>query len=284
MRPQTKSINDISIPAVYLVLGILTILFYSVASAPCICFNCSDFPPPFFFYAGKWSLPNSLIYISVCFNTSGMRFMEAFTISLFHTVTCVSIPFLFYPHMGKMFTAEIMYLPLMLIMSMISAHDIEWQVRQGFLMKCALGESLQRQDELILSILPEEITKALKSNRIENLAKYYDNVTILFCYIVDFGKQSSTTYAQVLQLLANITTIYAAIITLTLFFCVIIAMINYRCHNYYKIIDVLLLNEDFTVVVMIVEAVMVMLYLLLLFQPLRCNYCCFCCCIYGYCY
>jgi hypothetical protein len=79
-----------------------------------------------------------------------------------------------------------------------------------------IGDDLQRQDALILSILPHDITEALKENKIENLAKYYDQTTILFCYIVDFGSKSSATYApELVALLIRVITMFDRLVDLT---------------------------------------------------------------------
>ena len=193
---------DIVLPTLYGLIGATLLLLYGVASESHIADSnyrsYSDFPP-YLFYLGRWSLPNSLIYIYIIFATSGMRVRAARVLAIVHCMALIAIVFLFYndEFYGNMLQMDILYVPVMVAMSIISVQDLELQVRTSFVMKCELGEKLHRQDNLITSILPEKIAIAIKNKRIENLAKPYDNVTILFCYIVDFGRQSSSTYAQV---------------------------------------------------------------------------------------
>ena len=202
VRPQEATISDKIIPAIYLVIGFLLAAMYTFIVLHEYIETGQydgDKDSNYFFYVGTWSLSNSLIFIFICFNTSGMRFTEACYVSVAHTALCLGIPLLLLHDQiqGDSLSPRVFYLPFMCVISMISAHDIEWQVRQGYLQKCELGQSLRRQDQLILSILPEEITIALKHRNLEGLARYFDDVTILFCSIVDFGHQSSSTYAQV---------------------------------------------------------------------------------------
>jgi len=147
-----------------------------------------------------------------------MKYADACFLAGLHTTLCTSVLLVCFHHYfpGRLIAPQILYLPVMWCMSTISAHDIEVQTRQLFVANCALGTVLKRQEELILSILPAEITIALKSNDILKLAKYYDNVTILFCSIVDFGRQSSSTYAQdLVALLIRVITMFDRIVDLT---------------------------------------------------------------------
>ena len=210
---------DVILPTLYHMIGCILIVMYAGCSAleDHSLLNIHHDYPPYLFYLGKWSLPNSLILFFVVFSTSGLRFTEAFFVCALHGILFYAILFLqFSGHYMQLVTVEVYYLPAFFIMIMVSNHDIEWQVRQGFLLKCDIGEDLRRQDELILSILPAEISDAIKSKKLEHLAEYYDNVTILFCSIVDFGRQSSSTYAQdLVALLIRVITMFDRIVDLT---------------------------------------------------------------------
>jgi len=177
-------------------MGCILIMMYTCASAISSAKGINY--PSYLFYLGQWSLPNTFVYILMIFGNSGLRCNAAITVSLIHTVLFYSFFFLgFHSTYTSITSPEVFYLIGFIVMTILSKTDIENQVRQGFLLKCEVGEDLRRQDELILSILPAEISDALKTNKIEDLAKYYDNVTIMFCTIVDFGRKSSSQYAQV---------------------------------------------------------------------------------------
>eukprot|EP01041_Mallomonas_annulata_P014780 gene14780-31408_t len=158
---------DFALPMIYFAIGIILIVQYSACSQLQRHENFS----PYKFHMGKWSLPNSLIYIFICFNTSGLKYFEAFMLGSIHVMAFLGVIFLLFYSENKhdFIQPTLLYLPVMLLISFLSAHDIEWQVRDGFLLKCDIGEDLQRQDALILSILPKEITQALKANRLEKL-------------------------------------------------------------------------------------------------------------------
>ena len=200
----------------YTVMGCILILMYTCSSA--MSSSRGTNYPSYLFYLGQWSLPNTFVYILMIFGNSGLRCNAAVTICLMHTVLFYTFFFLgFHGIYTSSTSPEVFYLIGFTIMTILSKADIENQVRQGFLLKCEVGEDLRRQDELILSILPAEVSDALKTNKIEDLAKYYDNVTIMFCTIVDFGSKSSSQYAQV-----NIIII---IITINHLFNILIAII-----------------------------------------------------------
>ena len=184
---------DAILQSAYFAIGLIMIIMHALCSWE----TFHEEFPPYLFFIGRWSLPEALIYYSIVYIHSGLRFSEASAVLLPHLVLWYAVAFLGFSTQHYLTTGEITYLPAFMIMVMISNHDIEVQVREGFIMKCKIGEDHRRQDELILSILPEEISNALKANKIENLAEFYDNVTILFCSIVDFGRQSSSTHAQV---------------------------------------------------------------------------------------
>jgi len=190
---------DYGLSLSYLLIGCILIIMYGL----CSMYQADDHsisPPPYLFHLGLWSLPSSLIYAFVVFGLSGLRFNAASYIGFIHGVLFISVIFLgFSNEYEKLFAPSILYYPLFFCMCIVTCKDSEDRIRHHFLLKCQLGDDLRRQDKLIHSILPEEISLAIKSNQIESLAQSYDDVTIMFCYIVDFGRQSSSTYAQVNQ-------------------------------------------------------------------------------------
>lgn len=164
----------------------------------------------FFFHAGSWSIADAMLYITFCFN-SGLLFDHSSVLGGAFTLLFVLIPFwLFCPQQNSVLLVySVAILPLFYLAFVISAHDVEIKLRYRFLRLSALGNDLRRQDTLIHSILPSDISVALKKGDVQKLASYHDNVTILFCTIVGFGSQSSTSHAEdIVKILIRIVTMF----------------------------------------------------------------------------
>jgi hypothetical protein len=83
------------------------------------------------------------------------------------------------------------------LLCLVSSQDIEMKLRLRFLKLSELGHALRRRDTLINSILPKEISVALRKGDSQQLSAFYPNVSILFCFIVDFSRHSSISHAEV---------------------------------------------------------------------------------------
>lgn len=154
---------------------------------------------PYLFFWGSWSIGNSLIFSFMCFNTSGLLFSDATTISGMYTIVMTVLPFLLFPSSLPPLNLTIFLLPVFHFYEMLYVHSVEMETRTRYLNQLEAGRDLCRQDKLISSILPSDVSFALKlgNTNIGQLASYYPEVTILFCSIVDFTEHSSIIHPQV---------------------------------------------------------------------------------------
>jgi hypothetical protein len=154
---------------------------------------------PFLFFWGTWSLGNSLFFCFMCFNCSGLLVADATVISGFHILLVSVLPFLLFSTSVPPLPYTIFLLPTFLFFEMLYVHSVEMETRTRYLNQLEAGRDLCRQDKLISSILPSDISLSLKggNTKIEKLASYYGDVTILFCYIVDFTEHSFVTHPHV---------------------------------------------------------------------------------------
>jgi class 3 adenylate cyclase len=151
---------------------------------------------------GPWSLSDSYIFLIICFNCSGLLFSDATTTSGIHILLVLLFPFLlfFNRHPSEIpAPLRLLCLPVLHVIEVVFTQKIEYQNRDRYIGQIERGHLLVSQDHLISSILPSHISKALKSSEegmtagedSPPLAAYYENVTIMFCSIVDFSSQSS---------------------------------------------------------------------------------------------
>jgi hypothetical protein len=174
----------------------------------------------YLFYNGRWSLADAMVYVLFCFNTT-LRFGQSASISGFYILSFTILPFLlhypFHPSTSPtttssssdstssfvgyeyslLLTPSIFIIFTFYLLCLVSSQDIEMKLRYRFLKLSELGHALRRRDTLINSILPKEISVALRKGDTMKLSAYYQNVTILFCSIVDFGRHSSISHAEV---------------------------------------------------------------------------------------
>ncbi len=196
----------------------------------------------FLFHAGRWSLGDAMLFICFCFN-SGLLFIHSSGLGGAFTLLYVILPFnCYYPkEEGVLSSYSVVILPIFLCVFIISAHDVEMKLRHRFLMLSDLGHGLRRQDTLIHSILPSDISYALKQGNADKLATYHQDVSILFCSIVGFSTQSSNSHAEdIVKLLIRIVSMFDRIVE---------HMGVYKVENIadtYLCCDGLELNEDDT--------------------------------------
>jgi hypothetical protein len=163
----------------------------------------------YLFYNGRWSLADAMVYVLLCFNTT-LRFGQSASISGFYILGFTILPFLLqYPFHASsssssfgheyslLLTPSIFIIFTFYLLCLVSSQDIEMKLRYRFLKLSELGHALRRRDTLINSILPKEISVALRKGDTLKLSAYYQHVTILFCSIVDFGRHSSSSHAEV---------------------------------------------------------------------------------------
>ncbi|ETW04884.1 hypothetical protein, variant 1 [Aphanomyces invadans] len=157
----------------------------------------------YFFFAGRWSQAISLIYTSILFNASGMTFIMSTTCAWLHIVLMIAVPFGAYPSHRQLRDPQLAYGPILTCFCMLSAYNSERHIRKEFVLRCNVTEDRKRRDDLLETMLPAHIKESLKENRTDELAEQFDEVSILFCYVSDFGRLSKTTPAIELVQLMN---------------------------------------------------------------------------------
>ncbi|OQR91219.1 hypothetical protein THRCLA_09064 [Thraustotheca clavata] len=161
----------------------------------------------YFFYAGRWSQAISLIFIAMLFNSTGLMFKAATTIASLHSLLMIVIPVIFYTSNSSLFDAQIAFGPILTGFCTLSTHHNERTVRMEFVMRYNVADDRKRRDDLLETMLPanikENLKENLKENRTDSLAEQYDEVSILFCYVSDFGQLSKSTPAIELVQLMN---------------------------------------------------------------------------------
>ncbi|KAF0694682.1 Aste57867_14452 [Aphanomyces stellatus] len=188
--------------AYYLVYGTCvvatSVLFESLGASSSV-----SSPSLYFFYAGRWSQAISLIFISILFNASGMMFTMATLCAWFHILLMLLVPLILYPARPELQNSQIVYGPVLTCFCMLSAYNSEKHIRKEFVLRCNVTEDRKRRDDLLETMLPAHIKESLKENRTDQLAEQFDEVSILFCYVSDFGRLSKTTPAIELVQLMN---------------------------------------------------------------------------------
>lgn len=177
---------------------------------------------PYLYFWGSWSLSDSYLFLILCFNSSGLLLSDASTTSLVHILMVSVLPFVFFFH-GRYSDLHaplrILFLPILHAVEMMYVQTIEIENRDRYMDQIERGHLLLCQDQLISSILPPEISEALKSsetNGISEMAAYYREVTILFCYIVDFSSHSSMIHPHdTVQLCLQIVSTFDQIVEQT---------------------------------------------------------------------
>lgn len=176
----------------------------------------------YFYCWGPWSLSDSYLFLILCFNSSGLLFADATTTSFVHILLVSVFPFIFFLHHDTSSIhspLRLLCLPVLHAIEMIYIQKIEFENRDRYIGQIERGQLLLCQDRLISSILPPEISEALKSSETKSenhLAAYYENVTILFCYIVDFSSHSSMIHPHdTIQLSLQVVSVFDRIVEQT---------------------------------------------------------------------
>ncbi|KAG9410702.1 Nitrogen permease regulator 2 [Aphanomyces cochlioides] len=187
-----------------LVVG-TSVLFESVCSSPSDHIDTKDgrHEDAYLFYAGRWSQAISLIFLSILFNASGMMFIFATFCAWVHVFLMIIVPFALYPGKPELVDPQIAYGPILTCFCMLSAYNSEKHIRREFVLRCNVADDRKRRDDLLETMLPVHIKESLKANRTNDLADQFDEVSILFCYVSDFGRLSKSTSAIELVQLMN---------------------------------------------------------------------------------
>ncbi|EQC40410.1 hypothetical protein SDRG_02307 [Saprolegnia diclina VS20] len=199
-RPWFSLRFDTAMVTYYLVLGLLllgTSVVVQVAS------NGSDDTSLYFFYAGRWSQASSLLFIAMLFHSTGLMFRAACLCAWLHTLLMLIVPFTIYSSNAAIWDPQIAFGPVLTAFCMVSTYHNERHVRLEFVLRYNVADDRKRRDDLLETMLPAHIKENLKANRTDGLAEQYDEVSILFCYVSDFGRLSKTTPAIELVKLMN---------------------------------------------------------------------------------
>lgn len=182
----------------------------------------------YLFYSGRWSLGDAMVFVLLCFNAT-LRFGQSASISGGYILIFTLMPFLLgYASeidISLLITPSILILFTFYLLCVVSAQDIEMKLRIRFLKLSELGHALRRRDTLIHSILPKDISIAIRKGDSQKLSAYHQNVSILFCSIVDFGRHSSISHAEVIFTIS--LTFIIVILFLILKFLLIRILSNY---------------------------------------------------------
>lgn len=144
----------------------------------------------------------ALLYFLILFNASGMRFTTAALCALCHVATKVLFVIVF----CKECTFQDLESNVSLAMvgfCMLSSYYGERHVRAEFVERLSVAEERKRRDDLLETMLPVNIKESLKQKRTDDLAEYYDEVSILFCYVSNFQVLSKHASAIDLVKLVN---------------------------------------------------------------------------------
>lgn len=144
----------------------------------------------------------SLIYFLIVFNASGMRFTTATICALCHVSTKIFFVIVFCKECTfQDFESNVSL--AMIGFCMLSSYYGERHVRTEFVERLSVAEERKRRDDLLETMLPVNIKESLKQKRTDDLAEYYEEVSILFCYVSNFQVLSKHASAIDLVKLIN---------------------------------------------------------------------------------
>jgi hypothetical protein len=173
---------------ILVIMDLIVCLFYKVHDKLDDC--------PYSFSWGVWSLSDSIFFMVLTFNCSGLLFADISFTAFCHILLILFLPFIVVYDSLPRPTSHIYYLPVLQLLQMLYSHNIELENRYRFSGQIEAERTLAGQDKLINSVLPPAVTHALKTGSNSGLASYYTHVTILFCYIVDFNHHTSSIHPQ----------------------------------------------------------------------------------------
>lgn len=144
----------------------------------------------------------SLLYFLIVFNASGMRFTTATVCAIVHVTIKVFFVIVFCKDCTfQDFESNVSL--AMIGFCMLSSYYGERHVRTEFVERLSVAEERKRRDDLLETMLPVNIKESLKQKRTDDLAEYYEEVSILFCYVSNFQVLSKHASAIDLVKLIN---------------------------------------------------------------------------------
>lgn len=145
----------------------------------------------------------SLMYFLIVFNASGMRFTTATICAFCHVSIKIFFIVVFCKDECSFQDFESNVSLAMIAFCMLSSYYGERHVRTEFVERLSVAEERKRRDDLLETMLPVNIKESLKQKRTDDLAEYYEEVSILFCYVSNFQVLSKHASAIDLVKLIN---------------------------------------------------------------------------------
>lgn len=139
---------------------------------------------------------------------SGLRFINALAVCLL-LIVCYNLMYIVFGQFGMTFiTTYNFFLFTALIIGSLGGYTIEKYYRLDFVNQKLLAEEKQKNEKLLLNILPKNIANELKQHQ-GTIAKDYDQIIVLFADLVEFSKLSQDHSAQdVVKILNDIFSIF----------------------------------------------------------------------------
>lgn len=153
-------------------------------------------------------LTGTLLPIFWAFIYSGLRFKNALIVSLLLVVTYDVIFFGLSGFSIETLVSYNFFLLTCLIIGVLGGYTIESYFRRDFVNQQVIKDEKQKNEQLLLNILPKNIADELKTQP-GTIAKDYDQITVLFADLVGFSAWSlKNTAHDIVRLLNEIFSIF----------------------------------------------------------------------------
>jgi len=205
-----------TVPSIWLVCNVLTVLMYALASwkgtkkgiysfvnsehpysQSCFVTNTTTtLPDPrcifhYHFFAGRWARPNSILLFTLMISSSGMDTIRAIYVAFWHIILSLigALVLHLFQHEGRpieqLLIPESSFLFAALVICVAGNLQIEKTDRTHYQSELQKKYDTKRKNELINAMLPAELAKKMKNNEKE-IINMHKSVSILFCAICDF--------------------------------------------------------------------------------------------------
>ncbi|KAG5185976.1 adenylate and guanylate cyclase catalytic domain-containing protein [Tribonema minus] len=166
--------------------------------------------PVYGFFKGRWSLLSTLLFITIVFQTSGLRLQGCIVVVTSHFVSMVVVLLAAFWHdRASLAGWEIAVVPMLNCINALSAHILERHMREDFVLRCEIAQTCRKRENVLNSMLPPRVSRMLQDGRkAVDVAEYYTNVTILFGYITGF--KELTTGANQDELVSFVNAIFTS--------------------------------------------------------------------------
>lgn len=153
-------------------------------------------------------LTGTLLPIFWAFLYSGLRFINAVTVSLLLTLTYDALFIGFSEMPFEVLVSYNFFLFTSIVISVLGGYTIECYYRRDFINQQLIRQEKQNNEQLLLNILPRYIAEELKTQP-GTIAKDYESITVLFADLVAFSELSQKNSAhQVVSLLNEIFSVF----------------------------------------------------------------------------